>query len=155
MCATHAAYRRKTDTDRQTVSKAAISVKASKKLLTPSNISQSGSLHWIITDSSSFSIHLKQGKTEFGLRCHEGVSGMEGGTVFHPEYFLPLFSFGDNRNQGDASLMGGWEYLSAQKLLHKTLLARECLTLNLASLFPQFSLHFDELTFSSASATLL
>lgn len=55
----------------------------------------------------------------FGLRCHEGVSGTEGGTVFHPEYFLPLFSFDDNRNQGDASLMGGWVYLSAQKLLYE------------------------------------
>ena len=62
---------------------------------------------------------------------------MEGGTVFHPEYFLPLFSFGDNRNQGDASLMGGWVYLSAQRLLHETLLAGECLLpLNLASVFP-------------------
>lgn len=110
---------------------------ASKNLLTPCTISHSHSLHWTITDSSSScSNPLKRGRAEFGLRCHEGVSGMEGGKVFHPEYFLSLFAFGDNRNQGDASLMGGWERLSAQKLLLKTLLARECLTLNLASLFP-------------------
>lgn len=46
---------------------------------------------------------------------------MEGGTVFHAECFLPLFSFGDNRTQGDAPLMGGWVYLSAQTLLYETL----------------------------------
>lgn len=61
---------------------------------------------------------------------------MEGGTVFHSEYFLPLFSFDDSRNQGDALLMGGWVYLSALKLLYETPLARECPLLNLASVFP-------------------
>lgn len=61
---------------------------------------------------------------------------MKGGTLFHAEHFLSVFSFGDSRNQGDALLMGGWVYLSAQRLLYVTLLARECLVLNLANMFP-------------------
>lgn len=91
-----------------------------------------------------------EAKQRFRLRCHKGVSGMEGGTVFHPEYFLPLFLFGDNRNQGDALLMGGRVYLSAQTLLYETLLAREGLLLYLARIFP-VSVCFDVyLTFSNA-----
>lgn len=43
---------------------------------------------------------------EFG---RERVSGTEGGNLFQPECFLPRFSFGDNREQGDAS-SGGWMY---------------------------------------------
>lgn len=80
---------------------------------------------------------LKWGWAASILRCDEGVSGMKGGTVSHPEYFLPLFSFDDNRNQCDP-FAHGWMgvFISTEASVWSPFLARECLLLNLASGFP-------------------